>query len=35
MMPLPPADRTMGKDGLLTLHYLVIGERLGVETTGD
>jgi hypothetical protein len=27
-MPLPPADRVMGEDGLLALHYLVAGKRL-------
>jgi len=31
-MPLPPADRTMGEDGLLTLHYLIAGKRLAVQT---
>lgn len=33
MMPLPPADQTMGDGGLLTLHYLVASKRLDVQTT--
>ena len=34
-MPLPPADRTMGGDGLLTLHYLVAGKRLVAQAAVD
>ena len=30
-MPLPAADRVMGEDGLLSLHYLVASKRLGSQ----
>jgi hypothetical protein len=34
-MPLPAVDRIMGEDGLLRLHYVVAGKRLGSQAAGD
>lgn len=34
-MPLLAADRVIGEDGLLTLHYLVASKRLGSQAADD